>query len=93
MFDIVTKSATARALPKLTEKHVNPSNFEKMCCSLTLQLFSNSVAAAIRSCVATGQIEEQVGSDTADFMSLLNNLFDALNSKCRFMRKIHTTVH
>lgn len=86
VFDIDTKSATARALPKLTEKHVNPNNFEKMCCSLALQLFSNSVAAAIRSCVATGQIEEQVGSDTADFVSLLNNLFDALNSKSLYAK-------
>lgn len=84
-FEIDRKTNTARALPKITEKHLNPNNFEKMSCSLALQLFSSSMAAAIRSCIATGQLSK-AASDTADFISDLNNLFDSLNSRRLFVR-------
>lgn len=85
IFEIDSKSTTARALPKITEKHLNPNSFEKMCCSLALQIFSNSVACVIRSCVDTGQIKAD-SVDTADFVSLLNQLFDALNSKILYAK-------
>lgn len=42
------------------------------------------MAAAIRSCIATRQLS-QAASDTADFISDLNNLFDSLNSRRLFI--------
>ncbi|KAJ8889731.1 hypothetical protein PR048_009232 [Dryococelus australis] len=33
-------SQTARAIPKLSEKHINPNNFEKLSVKLTAQVFS-----------------------------------------------------
>jgi hypothetical protein len=38
------------------------------------------MAAAIRTCVATGQLRSKTAIDTADFVQFMNNLFDCLNS-------------
>lgn len=48
---------------------------------LASQLLSSSMAAAIRTCVATGQICSKTALDTADFVQFMNNLFDCLNSR------------
>lgn len=85
-YEIDKNSQTARALPKITDRHINPNNFEKMSCSLALQLFSNSMAAAIKTCVSIGQIGQKEGLDTAEFILNLNNIFDALNSKRLFAK-------
>lgn len=57
-----------------------------MSCSLALQIFSNTMASAIKTCVHLGQINKKVGSDTAEFIETMNNLFDALNSKRLFAK-------
>ena len=80
VFHIDQSSNTARALPKLSEKHINPNCFEKMSCKLALQVLSHTVAAAIRTCVKNGQIDA-AGIHTANFLEEINNLFDTLNSK------------
>lgn len=80
-YEIDKASSSARALPKLTDKHINPNSFEKMSCKLALQIFSRAVAAAIRSCVENEQINKIEGLNTADFILTMNNLFDALNSE------------
>lgn len=84
IYELDSSSTTAKALPKLSEKHLNPNNFEKMKCSLALQIFSNSVAAAIRTAIETGQLQDPEARNTSDFIADLNNLFDSLNSKRLF---------
>lgn len=83
-FQFDNASKTARALPKISERHINPNCFEKMSCSLALQVFSKTMAAAIRTCVETKLVNKKEGSDTAEFVLTLNNLFDSLNSKRLF---------
>lgn len=85
-YEIDKSSLAARTLPKITEKHINPNAFEKMPCSLALQVFSNTMAAAIKTCVSKGFVPSNVGRHTADFVELMNNLFDALNSKRPFAK-------
>lgn len=41
-------STTSRALPQITEAHINPNNFQKMNVKLTVNIFSNSIYAAIK---------------------------------------------
>lgn len=83
-YEIDKSSQTARTLPKITDKHISPNAFEKMSCNLALQIFSNTMAAAIKTCVEIGHLNREVGSDTAEFIEDMNNLFDALNSKRLF---------
>lgn len=52
-----------------------------MSCKIAIQTFSNSVSAAIKTCVATGKLDSTTALDRANFYSKLNNLFDSLNSK------------
>lgn len=80
VFDIDQSSNTARAMPKLSQKHINPNSFEKMSCKLALQVLSHTVAAAIRTCVENNQIDA-AGIHTANFLEEMNHLFDCLNSK------------
>lgn len=79
--EIDRTTKTARALTKISDKHLNPSPFEKMSCCLALQIFSKTVASAIKTCVELNLIDKKAGLDTADFVLTLNNLFDCLNSK------------
>lgn len=83
-FEIDQSSDSARALPKISERHLKPNSFEKMSCKLALQVFSKTMAAAIRTCVGNKQINIKEGSDTAGFVLDMNNLFDALNSERLF---------
>jgi hypothetical protein len=48
---------------------------------LAVQLLSNSMSAAIRTCIQTGQLQSNTSSNTADFIEFINNLFDCLNSR------------
>jgi hypothetical protein len=52
-----------------------------MACKLALQIFSNSVASAIKTCVHTKEIKSLTALDTADFLLELNNTFDSCNSQ------------
>lgn len=71
----------SKALFKITDAHIHPSSFQKMRVKLACQLLSNSMAATIRTCVATGQLCSKTAIDTADFVQFMNNLFDCLNSR------------
>lgn len=55
-----------------------------MSCKIAIQTFSSSVSAAIKTCVATGQLNSTTALDTANFFQELNDLFDVLNSKNMF---------
>lgn len=82
-------SETCRALPKVTKVHINPNNFKKMSCKLATQIFSKSMAAAITVCHATGQLQSDSAVDTAEFVELMNNTFDTLNSQNLYERNPH----
>lgn len=81
VYNLDQQSTTARALLKVTEAHLNPSNFQKMSVKLATQLFSHSVAAAIRVELETGQLKSNSAKYTADFVEIIDNAFDALNSR------------
>jgi len=80
-YEIDMKNNTARAMCKLSSAHISPNPFQKMSCKLAIQIFSNSVSAAIKTCIQTGELRSNTAKDTADFLFLINNAFDACNSK------------
>lgn len=74
----------ARSLTKITDAHIYPSPFQKMSCSIALQVFSHSMAAAIKTAVETQAINSETAINTANFIDLLDKGFDCLNSKFQF---------
>jgi len=80
-YEIDTNNTTARAMPKITPTHLNPNPFQKMCCKFAIQLLSNSVSAAIKTCVATGQHKSSSATNTSEFIDVINKMFDSANSK------------
>lgn len=89
-YNIDTKSNTARGMCKITRVHLNPNPFQKMSCKLALQIFSNSVSGAIKTCLETGELKSKTAKDTADFLLEINNTFDACNSKHLNGKNIYT---
>ncbi|KAL4091160.1 hypothetical protein QTP88_025897 [Uroleucon formosanum] len=71
----------ARAMCKITPTHLAPNPFQKMTCKLAIQLLSHSVSAAIRTCITTGELKSPTAIDTANFIDIVNNMFDSGNSK------------
>jgi hypothetical protein len=93
-FDVIRKtyeidhaSKTGRALLKISEKHLNPNAFQKMSVRLAAQVLSPSVAAAIKTSIATNQISLEEATPTATFVEKVDKLFDALNSKYLYSKK------
>ncbi|KAF0704195.1 THAP-type domain-containing protein, partial [Aphis craccivora] len=80
-YEIDLKSNTARAMCKITPAHIAPNAFKKMSCKLAIQIFSRSVAAAIKTCVSTGELKTKTALDTANFIENVNDMFDSANSK------------
>lgn len=64
----IDRNKKCRALIKLTDKHINPSVFDRMNVKLAVQVFSHSVAAAIRTCVDTQELKISSAAATADFI-------------------------
>lgn len=85
-YNLDIRSTTARMLTKITDAHINPNTFQKMSCKLALQIFSSTMAAALRTSFFTGQIKRNTVLNTAEFIEILNHTFDCLNSKHRFTR-------
>ncbi|CAK1591187.1 unnamed protein product [Parnassius mnemosyne] len=73
------KQKDLRLIPKVTEKHINPNNFQKMRVKYAAQIFSRSVFAAISVLVSNRSLPEDA-QYTGDFMQEINNIFDVLNS-------------
>jgi hypothetical protein len=65
--------------PKLTDKHLNLPPFAGMRVRLATQTFSHSVAAGISTHVSFGALPEEA-KHTAEFIELIDGLFDCLNS-------------
>jgi len=51
VYEIDKNSGTSRSLLKITDSHMNPGPFQLMSCKLAMQLFSNSMAAAMETCI------------------------------------------
>jgi len=56
-------------MTKIKSTHLFPNPFQKMSCKLAIQLLSNSVSAAIKTCVATVQLKSNTALHTSEFMS------------------------
>lgn len=80
-FEIDQKSATTRAMLKITSNHITPTNFQKMRVKLAAQIFSHTVGSAIKTAAATKQWNSSTSLNTADFIENMNNIFDSLNSR------------
>lgn len=75
----IDRECLTKALPKINDIHITPNSFQKMKCKYAIQVFSNTMAAAIRTAVAVSYLPSEA-SDTADFIELMNNMFDVLNT-------------
>lgn len=82
LYSIDSRAVKSRAT-KLTEKHITPNCFEKMSVKLATQVFSQTVSAAMRTAVETGQLPSPA-LDTAYFLERMNNMFDTMNSSAKF---------
>ncbi|KAL4153780.1 hypothetical protein QTP88_001613 [Uroleucon formosanum] len=80
-YELDKQNHKSKSLVKITDAHIYPNSFHKMRVKLAVQLLSNSMAAAIRTCMQTGQLQNNTSSNTADFIEFINHLFDCLNSK------------
>jgi len=76
-------------MTKITPAHLAPNTFQKMTCKLAIQLFSCSVSAAIKTCVSTGELISDTAINTANFISIINDMFDAANSKNLYDRNLN----
>lgn len=75
----VCKDHDFQLAPKLKEIHIEPKNFDKMKVKYAAQVFSATVAAAIKTLVALHVLPHEA-IYTAHFIEKINNLFDILNS-------------
>jgi len=80
-FNIDSKSKTARGMCKITRIHLNPNPIQKMSCKLALQIFSNSVSAAIKTCLQTGELKSITAKDTADFLLIIHSMHVILKTR------------
>lgn len=83
-YQIGQKNEKSRMLLKLTDSHLQPDTFQKMNVKLAIQIFSHSVASAIKTCIETNELQSDTAENTAYFIELMNNLFDTLNSRIQF---------
>jgi len=58
-YDIDKSSGISRSLLKIINSHIHPGPFQKMPCKLALQVFSHTVAAAMKTCITTGQLSKK----------------------------------
>lgn len=77
----IERNNMCRAAPKLTDRHVNPNNFERMSVSLATQVFSATVSTALTIGKITGDLKHPACEATANFIKRMNYLFDCLNSR------------
>lgn len=76
-------NATTKMCPKLTRQHIFPNSFEKMRVKFATQIFSKTVAAAIRTVVETTKFTKssnELALSTATFLEKIDKIFDCLNS-------------
>lgn len=86
VYNIDKCNTKCRALPKLTDAHIFTKFGQKMSVKLAVQVMSHSVAAAIRTCIETGELDSESAKNTADFIEFIDQLFDSLNSRTLFSK-------
>ena len=75
------RTKVCKAAPKLTDRHLNPNNFEKMNVRLAAQIFSNSVYAALMAGATCGALKHSATIATSNFLKRINDIFDCLNAR------------
>uniref|UniRef100_A0ABD2XIE7 Transposable element P transposase n=1 Tax=Trichogramma kaykai TaxID=54128 RepID=A0ABD2XIE7_9HYME len=80
------KGKSCRAAPKLSKRHIEPNNFEKMKVSLAVQVFSHSVGAALMAATMNREVglnntDLEIAGATSDFCSRIDRIFDCLNAR------------
>lgn len=68
---------------KLTESHINTSDFEKLDVLFAAQVLSATVAAGVSKC-KDSDITDSSADGTVELLNIMNNLFDFLNSSSLF---------
>ena len=67
-----------RSAPKLTEKHIHPTNFNKMRVKLATQVLSHTVAASLCMYASLGGLPS-TAMGTAEFVLKFDSVFDCVN--------------
>lgn len=75
----IDKSKDNRLVPKLTESHIHPTNFEKMKVKFASQILSCTVSSALKTYISIGTLPEDA-ADIAQFIENIDKLFDMFNS-------------
>lgn len=88
MFYESDKTYKTRAAPKLTDCHINPTNFNKMKVKYAAQVFSASVVAGMSLYIRFGALPAEAVT-TAEFVERIDKLFDLLNSSRTSGTKIY----
>jgi hypothetical protein len=76
-----------RMAPRLTKKHLELPPFAAMRVCLAAQVMSHTVAAGICTCVDMGKMPDEA-MHTANFIKLVDGLFDSFNSRLCFDKKV-----
>ena len=71
----------SKSVPKLTDMHINPDNFEKMRVSPATQISSNTVSAALIVYKTGNQMKNENAVQTTNFVEIIIDLFNCLNSR------------
>ncbi|XP_063614636.1 uncharacterized protein LOC134787749 [Penaeus indicus] len=71
-----------RIAPKLTDSHVNLNSCEKMRVNYACQIFSRTGASGIHSYATLGGLPRETEA-TAEFINIMNELFDVFNSSTK----------
>lgn len=87
IYDIDRRSKIGRALTTLIDRHIKPNSFQKMSVHLAAQMFRHSTTASIRTAIECKQMPEDA-KYTACFINKIDKLFDALNCKYAFSKKL-----
>lgn len=73
------KEQNLRLIPKITNAHIEPNNFQKMRVKYAAQIFSRTVYGALNTFIFAKLLPEEAKA-TSEFVKLINDLFDILNS-------------
>ena len=72
---------SSKAAPKLTDRYLDPNNFQKMNVKLAVQVFNGSVSRAMMAGFATKELHNPNCVSTAQFLWSMNSIFDCLNAQ------------
>lgn len=89
------KNSTTKMCPKLTQKHIDPSSFDKMRVVYAVQVFSRTTSAALLTAVETGNFVENdkvVVQSTAKCFKKIDRIFDCMNSGSLYDRNAYKSA-